>query len=391
MITSKPRSTRTTVSGDEIHFRMAETTASEANLRIGARTVGDNQPPLVIAEIGINHEGDFDKAIRMVDDAAGGGRASASSSSRTSIEDEMIPNDVIPGNADESIWDIMVALRPDRRRGAAAQGLRRGQGHDLPVHARSRGRRRCAWSDWAWRRTRSARASATTTRSIRHIASFGKPVILSTGMNDLASIAPAVEILRRAGVSVRAAALHLHVSDAVRARCAWARSPMLRASLPRRGDRAQRPLAGQLHLLRRGRAGRRVLEKHFTSDKTWPGPDVPISIDPAELRDLIEGSRAIHAALGGTKGNPGARSSRRSTSPTPACREHPGDRRRRDLHDATTSGSSARHRRDPGSRIRGAARQGRPSRHRPGRADPPGGHWLNRREAARNRLTSLPS
>jgi N-acetylneuraminate synthase len=48
--------------------------------------------------------------------------------------------------------------------------------------------------------------------------------------------------------------------------------------------------------------GARLLEKHFTSDKNWPGPDVPISIDPRELRELIEGSRAIHEALGGGKG-----------------------------------------------------------------------------------------
>ena len=47
--------------------------------------------------------------------------------------------------------------------------------------------------------------------------------------------------------------------------------------------------------------GARVLEKHFTSDKTWPGPDIPISIDPSELRDLVQGSRAVFAALGGHK------------------------------------------------------------------------------------------
>merc|ERR1712098_890117 len=47
--------------------------------------------------------------------------------------------------------------------------------------------------------------------------------------------------------------------------------------------------------------GASVLEKHYTSDKTWPGPDVPISIDPTELRDLIIGSRAIWEARGGTK------------------------------------------------------------------------------------------
>jgi N-acetylneuraminate synthase len=44
-----------------------------------------------------------------------------------------------------------------------------------------------------------------------------------------------------------------------------------------------------------------LLEKHFTADKGWPGPDIEISIDPAELRELIEGTKAIYAALGGTK------------------------------------------------------------------------------------------
>jgi N-acetylneuraminate synthase len=47
--------------------------------------------------------------------------------------------------------------------------------------------------------------------------------------------------------------------------------------------------------------GASIVEKHFTSDKTWPGPDVPISIDPRELAELVTGTRAIHAAMGGTK------------------------------------------------------------------------------------------
>ena len=47
--------------------------------------------------------------------------------------------------------------------------------------------------------------------------------------------------------------------------------------------------------------GASILEKHFTSDKTWPGPDIPISMNPAELKQLIEGSRIIHKTLGGRK------------------------------------------------------------------------------------------
>ena len=53
---------------------------------------------IVIAEIGINHEGDYQKAIRMVDDAAAAGCECVKFQSHV-VEDEMIPNDVVPANA----------------------------------------------------------------------------------------------------------------------------------------------------------------------------------------------------------------------------------------------------------------------------------------------------
>src|SRR3954470_20891505 len=75
-------------------------------IQIGSRVVSDDTAPMVIAEIGINHEGDPAKARRMIDDAAAAGCECVKFQSHV-IEDEMIPNDVIPGNATESIWDIM--------------------------------------------------------------------------------------------------------------------------------------------------------------------------------------------------------------------------------------------------------------------------------------------
>jgi sialic acid synthase SpsE len=47
--------------------------------------------------------------------------------------------------------------------------------------------------------------------------------------------------------------------------------------------------------------GARMLERHFTSSKSWPGPDINVSMDPKDLKDLIEGSRAIFKCLGGSK------------------------------------------------------------------------------------------
>ena len=66
--------------------------------KIANRWVGENHPPLVLAEIGINHEGSYEKAIQMVDDAYKAGCECVKFQSHV-IEDEMIPNNVIPGSA----------------------------------------------------------------------------------------------------------------------------------------------------------------------------------------------------------------------------------------------------------------------------------------------------
>ena len=73
---------------------------------IGDRIVGPEEPPLVIAEMGINHEGDLKRAIQMVDDAYAAGCECVKFQCHV-IEDEMIPNEVVPGNATDSIWTIM--------------------------------------------------------------------------------------------------------------------------------------------------------------------------------------------------------------------------------------------------------------------------------------------
>ena len=91
---------------------------------LNGRVVGPSAPPLVIAEIGINHEGDMAKAMRMVDDAKAAGCECVKFQSHV-IDDEMIPNDVVPGNAKESIWDIMERCALTEEAGARAQGVRR--------------------------------------------------------------------------------------------------------------------------------------------------------------------------------------------------------------------------------------------------------------------------
>ena len=266
--------------------------------RIGSRVIGDAAPPLVIAEIGINHEGDVTKARRMVDDAVEAGCECVKFQCHV-IEDEMIPNDVVPGNATESIWNIMARCalsEPDER---ALKKYVEDQGviYMSTPFSRAAADRLQGMGVTAYK---IGSGECNNYPLVQHIAGFGKPVILSTGMNDLESIRPAVEILRAAKVPfalTHCTSMYPTPYDKVRLGAIGD----LRHAFPDAVVGLSDHSLGNYTCLAAVALGARILEKHFTSDKSWPGPDVPISMDPAELADLVRGSRAIFEALGGGK------------------------------------------------------------------------------------------
>ncbi|MEK4023909.1 N-acetylneuraminate synthase family protein [Sporosarcina sp. FSL W7-1283] len=269
-------------------------------LVIKERAVDLNHSPLVIPEIGINHEGDINKAIQMIDDACLAGAEIVKFQSHI-VEDEMssAAKKVIPGNADVSIYDIMArcALTKDEemeiKRYVEQKGMlflstpfsRAAANHleELGVDAYKIGSGEC-----------------NNYPLIEHISSFGKPMILSTGMNNIESIKPAVEILERANVQY--ALLHC---------TSMYPTPYNKVNLGAIEDLKRNfpnaVLGLSDHSLHNYTCygaiplGASIVEKHFTSNKSWDGPDIPISIDPQELKELIEGTEAIWKALGGTK------------------------------------------------------------------------------------------
>jgi N-acetylneuraminate synthase len=269
-----------------------------ATLRIGSRTVGPLEAPLVIAEVGINHEGDIDKALRMVEDAAAVGAECVKFQSHV-VDDEMIPNGVIPANADESIWDIMVrcSLSEEDEEQIKAAVESRGMIYLCTPFSRAAALRQERLGVAAYK---IGSGECNNYPLVSLIASFGKPVILSTGMNDLESIEPAVSILRRAGVQfalLQCTSMYPTPYDKVR----LGAISQLRERFPDAVLGLSDHSIGNYACFGATALGACILEKHFTSDKSWPGPDIPISIDPEELKGLIEGSRAIHAAMGGKK------------------------------------------------------------------------------------------
>lgn len=266
--------------------------------KIANRWVGENHPPLVLAEIGINHEGSYEKAIQMVDDAYKAGCECVKFQSHV-IEDEMIPNNVIPGNATESIWDIMkrCALSEDEEIQLKAYVESKGMIYLCTPFSRAAADRLHKMNVDAYK---IGSGECNNYPLIAHIASFGKPVILSTGMNDLESIQPGVEILEKAGVPyalTHCTSMYPTPYEKVRLGALKSMAQKFPNALLGLSDHS----LGNYTCFAAVPLGARILEKHFTSDKTWPGPDVPISIDPAELKDLIDGSRAIFQALPGDK------------------------------------------------------------------------------------------
>ena len=269
-------------------------------MRFGERLIGPGHAPFVIPEIGINHEGDLGKAKRMVDDAAQAGAECVKFQCHV-LEDEMVGSarDVIPANADESIWQIMerCALSAGEQREIKAYAEDKGLMYICTPFSRAAADRLESMGVVGYK---IGSGECNNYPLIDHIASFGKPIILSTGMNSIDTVRPAVEILERRGVDyalLHCTSMYPTPYDKVRLGGIEA----LGEAFPRAVVGLSDHSLGNYTCFAAIALGARVLEKHFTSDTSWPGPDVPISIDPAELERLVVGSRAIFEALGGTK------------------------------------------------------------------------------------------
>jgi len=273
---------------------------SQPFITLAGRKVGANHPPFVIAEIGINHEGSMAKAKRMIRDAKKAGAECVKFQIHV-IEDEMIPaaKKVIPGNARESIWGIMTRCAFNERQDKELKNYteRLGLIYLSTPFSRAAADRLARMKVTAFK---IGSGECNNYPLIKHITRFGKPVILSTGMNDIASIRKSVAILRTHRVPYALLnCTSMYPTPYAHVRLGGIAE--LRRFFPDAVVGQSDHSLGNYTCFAAAALGASILEKHFTSNKQWPGPDVTISIDPSELKDLIVGSHAIHAALQGRK------------------------------------------------------------------------------------------
>jgi len=266
---------------------------------IAGRKIGPDQPPLVMAEVGINHEGEFDKAIQLVDAATAAGAELVKFQCHIT-EKEMVPTDMTPGEiSKEKLWDIIkrCELTEDEERRVQAHCAKKGVIYLSTPFSREAADRLNAMGVPAFK---IGSGECNNTPLLDHIARFGKPMILSTGMNDLPSIRRSVETIKRHGAPLalmHCTSMYPTPYDKVRL---GAVAELIR-------EFPDCPVGLSDHsmniwtCLGAAALGASLFEKHFTISRQWPGPDTGISIEPDELHDLIEGTRAVWQARGGSK------------------------------------------------------------------------------------------
>ena len=267
-------------------------------LTIGKHTIGAGNPAFIIAEAGVNHNGDVSRAHDLIDAAVDAGAdavkfqtfspkmIAAPEAERAAYQIEttgeggsqldmleklVLPADAYPALMQHATDRGLVFLSTPFDAGSADFLDELG----LPAFKVSSG-------------------DVTNTPFLEFLAAKGKPILLSTGMADLDEVSRAV-----AAVDAAPLALFQCVSNYPSA----PHHSNLRAMATLRGafgcpvgwsDHTQ----GITVTIAAAPLGAELLEKHFTLDRNLPGPDHQASLEPDELRAMVAAVRDAEAALG---------------------------------------------------------------------------------------------
>ncbi|MDE0852778.1 N-acetylneuraminate synthase family protein [Yoonia sp.] len=265
-------------------------------MEIAGRKIGPQHPPLVIAEIGINHGGDLNVAKDMVRLAAGSGCEMIKHQTHI-VSDEMTEEakQIFPPNADVSIWDVMERCA-------------------LSLEDETELKRYTEELGMIWISTPFSRAAADFLETldvpaykigsgeadnlplIRHIAAKGKPIIMSTGMQTIETIRASVQILEDAGIDyalLECTNLYPSPPEIVSLQGVTD----LKNAFPNATIGFSDHSIGPEMALASVALGACILERHYTDTRYRAGPDIINSMDPSELRHIIDRSREIHVAL----------------------------------------------------------------------------------------------
>ena len=268
--------------------------------KIGNRKIGDKFPPLIITEIGINHGGSLEKAIKIADHAIKGG-AEVIKHQTHILDDEYSyhAKKVVPGNSKETIYEIV-----------KKNSLNEEQEFKLMNYIKKRGKIFIStpFSRKAVDRLIKFNVPAIKIGSgecnnyplVNYISKFKKTIILSTGMNSLSSVVKSTDIIKKNKTNF----CLLHCTNLYPTHAKFVNfGGMLQ--MMKKFKNINVGLSDHtvgIHISLGAIAlGASIVEKHFTYSKKINGPDISSSIDKKDLINLIKNSKEIFLARGGEK------------------------------------------------------------------------------------------
>jgi N-acetylneuraminate synthase len=270
------------------------------SFKIGNLSVGENHPPVVICELGINHGGSLTKALQMAKSAIDSGAKIIKHQTHL-ITDEMSEEAkyIKPGNSNLSIYEVILQ-----------NSLKKEEEVRLADYVRSK--------NVIYISTPFSKSAVDFLESlnvpcykigsgecnnypfVEYVASKGKPIILSTGMNSIESIRPSVEIFEK--LNIPYALLHCTniyptPHDLIRLDAMM----QLKESFPKAIIGLSDHSTSNSACLGAVGLGASIVERHFTDSRKRKGPDISCSMNPKELRELLQMSHEIYQAKKGNK------------------------------------------------------------------------------------------
>lgn len=255
-------------------------------MQIGNRTIGDG-PPMTIAELGMNHNGDLELAHRLVAAAADAG---ADAVKFQSFRTDRFLSPDIPDHEERRAYELPISAFLELARHAKDRGI---LAFSTPLDAESADELATTGVPCF----KLASCDLTNTPLIEHVARYGRPTIMSTGFSTLDEISTAVEAFRRTGndalILMHCVAVYptpLELSDV--------------HSLATLREAFDRPVGLSDHSIGVTAAtaatalGAAIIEKHFTLDRSLPGYDHAMSETPESFAAVVTAVHEMHTALG---------------------------------------------------------------------------------------------
>lgn len=270
-------------------------------IKIGNKWIGENEPVFVIAEAGINHNGDIELAKKLVDVAVDAG-ADAIKFQTFKAEN------VVTKNAPKADYQVKNTKSTESQYSMIKKlELSEEEFRELYKYARNKGiiflstpfdfESADFLEELGVPAFKVSSADLTNLPFLEYIAEKGKPIILSTGMGTLGEIEEAVNTIINAknkdiillhcitNYPAEFESLNLRVIQTLK------ETFKLPVGFSDHSLGIYAPIAAVA-------LGAVVIEKHFTLDKNLPGPDHKASLNPEELKEMIRAIRLIEKALG---------------------------------------------------------------------------------------------